>query len=187
MLISIEKPFVMHKRCQSHVCQVHTVHTTVCTGISYILTSWESKVTRSPSLAIPSSFSSLRCGHSAKQKARAIRSISRLCSAESLAPLLGRSPLCRKNTCIQHIHININKGREPFQIFLVFQTDHLYFCPADDLPIFFVFKFLEHLCTANGLHGFPINGTYNSVEHKRMQIIYRQCCKKYWKCLPEQK
>lgn len=62
------------------------------------LTSCDSKVIRRPSLAFPSSFSSLRCGHNAKQKARAIRSISRLCSAESLASL-GQCPLCRKNTC----------------------------------------------------------------------------------------
>lgn len=71
---------------------------------AFPLTSCDSKVTRRPSLAIPSSFSSLRCGHSAKQKARAIRSISRLCSAESLVPSLGRSPLWRKNTCTKHPH-----------------------------------------------------------------------------------
>lgn len=50
------------------------------------LTSWGSKVTRSPSLAIPSSFSSLRCGHSAKQNARAMRSVKRLCSADADTP-----------------------------------------------------------------------------------------------------
>lgn len=41
-----------------------------------------------------------------------------------------------------------------------------YFCPADDLPILFVFRLLEHLCAADGLHGLPIDGTDNSVWQK---------------------
>lgn len=49
-----------------------------------------------------------------------------------------------------------------------FKNHYIYFCPADDLPIFFVFRLLEHLRTADGLHGFPINGTYNSVGQKHI-------------------
>lgn len=60
----------------------------------------------------------------------------------------------------------------------MFLKNHIYFCPADDLPIFFVFRLLEHLRTADGLHGFPINGTYNSVGQKH--IIFNKDQK--WKC-----
>ena len=130
-----------------------------------VLTSWDSKATLSPSLAIPSSFSSLRWGHRARQKARAIRSVSRSCSADSLAPLLGRSPLCRKNTCAHHTQTF--KERK-FQIDLCsyFKQIIMYFCPADDLSIFFVFWLLEHLNTADGLHGLPINGANDTGGHK---------------------
>lgn len=61
------------------------------------LTWSESRVTRSPSLAMPSSFSSLRCGHRAMQKALATFSVSRLWSAGSLRPM-DWSSLWRKNT-----------------------------------------------------------------------------------------
>lgn len=73
-------------------------YTSLC-GVFGALTSWDWNATRRPSLAMPSSFSSLRCGHSDRQKARAIRSMSRLCSAESLALPLGWGGLCRKKTC----------------------------------------------------------------------------------------
>lgn len=128
----------------------------------FFLTSWESKVTRSPSLAIPSSFSSFRCGHSARQNARAIRSVSRLCSAESVTPPLGWSPLCRKKTCTRQRH---RCGGHRYML-LLYMHHHTYFCPADDLPIFFVFWLLEHLHAADGLHGFPIDGANNSEGHK---------------------
>lgn len=74
------------------------------------LTSWQSRVTRRPSLAMPSSFRSFRWGHSARQNALAIRSVSRLCSAESLAPLLGFWLRWRKKTCRDRITRPI-KGR----------------------------------------------------------------------------
>lgn len=61
----------------------------------------ESSVTLSPSLAMPSSFSSFRCGQSAMQKALATFSVRRLWSAGSLRPL-GWSSLWRKNTCRKH-------------------------------------------------------------------------------------
>lgn len=95
---------VIHDGILAKIVWMLTVASFEKTKQEYPLTSCDSKVTRRPSLAIPSSFSSLRCGHSAKQKARAIRSISRLCSAESLVPSLGRSPLWRKNTCPKHPH-----------------------------------------------------------------------------------
>lgn len=121
-------------------------------------------MTRSPSLAIPSSFSSLRCGQSARQNARAILSVSRLCSAESDIPPLGWSPFCRKNTCTKHSDKCKRKKRQ-FQIdFKCYFYHCTYFCPPDNLPVFFVFWFLEYLCTADGLHGFSIDGAYNSGE-----------------------
>lgn len=130
------------------------------------LTSWESNVTRSPSLAIPSSLSSLRCGHRAKQKARAIRSVSRLCSAESLASPLGWSPLCRKNTWHKTLTNKCTKGgggQDQVDLSSYDMDLYTYFCPANDLSIFFVLWLLEHLGAADGLHGFPINGAYNSL------------------------
>lgn len=73
------------------------------------VTCWESSVTRSPSLAMPSSFSSLRCGHSARQNARAILSVSRLCSVWWSLWLLGWSPLCTKNTWETHKRLTRHK------------------------------------------------------------------------------
>lgn len=65
---------------------------------NYSRLTWsESSVTRSPSLVIPSSFSSFRCGQSAKQKAFATFSVSLLWSAGSLRPLCCSS-FSRKNT-----------------------------------------------------------------------------------------
>lgn len=58
------------------------------------------------------------------------------------------------------------KRRGQFQMLLFEVNNQMYFCPADDLSIFFVFWLLEHLRTDDGLHGFPINGTYNSGGHK---------------------
>lgn len=56
-----------------------------------------------------------------------------------------------------------------------------YFCPADDLSVLFVFWLLKHLCAADGLHGFPIDGTYNSVRSGNKRNISDQ----RWKWLEE--
>lgn len=63
----------------------------------------------------------------------------------------------------KHLHQTPTSGK----LFLRNFYDHqlLYLCPADDLPVFLVLWLLEHLCTANGLHRFSINGTYNTVWH----------------------
>lgn len=67
------------------------------TNLLRVLTWSESRVTLSPSLAMPSSFSSFRCGHRAIQNALATFSVRRLWSAGSLRTLVWSS-LWRKNT-----------------------------------------------------------------------------------------
>lgn len=55
---------------------------------------------------------------------------------------------------------------------LAFLADHyIYFCPADDLSIFFVFGLLEHLGTADRLHWFPIDGADDAGEHKQWYAV----------------
>lgn len=70
----------------------------------------------------------------------------------------------------QNIHTNVKTGHS-FRWTVDISHRSSYFCPADDLPVFFVFWLLEHLRTADGLHGFPIDGTYNSVRHKHIDNL----------------
>lgn len=47
-----------------------------------------------------------------------------------------------------------------------------YFCPANDLPVFFVFRFLEHLGAADGLHGLSIDGADDAEQMRQTKGFY---------------
>lgn len=68
----------------------------------------------------------------------------------------------------KHLHQTRTSGKPFLTNFsnIEKKIQHLYLCPADDLSVFFILWLLEHLRTANGLHRFSINGTYNTVGHK---------------------
>lgn len=67
--------------------------------------------------------------------------------------LLWDDLLSGERTPAQNVHTDV-KAEWPFHMdMLTFLADRfIYLCPADDLPIFFVFGLLEHLGAADGLH-----------------------------------